>query len=162
MSEITIRPATLDDIPDLVRLRRLMFESMGYDDAELLDTADQAAHAYFFQAIPAGEFHGWLAVTSGGKPVATGGVVIDHHPPGPNNLSGQSGYIMNMSTVPAYRRRGIARQIMLAMLTWLHERAISKVILHPSDMGKPLYESLGFVESSEMRYRPQQKEPETQ
>jgi hypothetical protein len=60
---ITIRQATADDIPNLVRLRRLMFESMGVDDPVQLEAADQAAMAYFVDAIPQKEFYGWLAVT---------------------------------------------------------------------------------------------------
>ena len=42
---VTIRQATLNDVPDLVQLRRVMFESMGINEPELLDAADQAATA---------------------------------------------------------------------------------------------------------------------
>jgi ribosomal protein S18 acetylase RimI-like enzyme len=161
LEQITIRPATLADIPDLVRLRRLMFESMGYDDAERLDAADEAARTYFYESIPTGAFYGWLAVTPDGKPVSSGGAVIDRHPPGPSNLSGQSGYIMNMSTVPAYRRRGLARRMMRTILVWLQDRGIEKITLHASDMGRPLYEQVGFVDSNEMRYVPRTQEPGT-
>jgi ribosomal protein S18 acetylase RimI-like enzyme len=161
LDEITIRRATLADIPDLVRLRRLMFESMGYDDPERLEAADEAARTYFCESIPAGEFYGWLAFTPQGVAVSTGGVVIDRHPPGPNNLSGQIGYIMNMSTVPAYRRRGLARRILETMLAWLQEQGVQRITLHASDMGRSLYQRLGFVESNLMQYRPQTKEPGT-
>ena len=43
---ITIRQADIDDVPDLVRLRRTMFESMGYHDPEQLAAVDEAATAY--------------------------------------------------------------------------------------------------------------------
>ena len=148
---LTIRPATVDDIPDLVRLRRTMFESMGYSDLAQLDAADQAAAAYLQTAMPRGEFYGWLAVDAGGQAVGSGGAVIDRHPPGPGNLSGQSGYIMNLSTMPAYRRQGIARRMMWTILQWLSDRHIHKVTLHATEMGRPLYKQLGFVESNEMR-----------
>jgi len=151
VDEIAIRQATVADIADLVRLRRMMFEAMGFDDPAQLDIADTATAAYFAAAIPAGEFHGWLAVTSTGEAVSSGGVVFDQHPPGPGNLSGRGGYIMNVVTVPRYRRRGVARRIMQAMLTWLAERGIEHVSLHTTEMGKPLYEELGFVDSNEMR-----------
>jgi len=98
--EITIRQAAVADIADLVRLRRMMFEAMGYSDPAQLDTSDAAAAAYFASAIPAGEFHGWLAVTPAGEAVSSGSVVFDQHPPGPGNLSGQVGYIMNVVTYP--------------------------------------------------------------
>ena len=149
--EITIRRASVADVPNLVRLRRTMFEAMGCDDPARLDGADAAAAAYFAEAIPAGKFHGWLAVTSTGVAVSSGGVVIDQHPPGPSNPSGQIGYIMNIVTVPRYRRRGIARRIMQAMLKWLAEQGIQRVTLHATEIGQPLYEELGFVASNEMR-----------
>jgi GNAT superfamily N-acetyltransferase len=148
--EITIRPATVDDIPDLVRLRRTMFESMGYNDPVQLAAADEAAAAYLTGAIPKEEFFGWLAVIPTGQAVGSGGAVVDRHPPGPGNLSGQSGYVMNISTMPGYRRRGIARQMMQTILEWLEAQGIHKITLHATEAGRPLYEQLGFVESNEM------------
>ena len=152
--EVTIRQTTVAGVPDLVRLRRLMFEAMGFDDPAQLDVADAAAAAYFAEAIPAGRFYGWLAITSAGVAVGSGGVVVDqHHPPGPSNLSGQIGYIMNVVTAPRYRRQGIARRIMQVILKWLAEQGIQRVTLHTTEMGRPLYEEVGFVDSNEMRLR---------
>ncbi len=153
VNEITVRQATVADVPDLVRLRRMMFEAMGRDDQAQLDGADAAAAAYFAAAIPAGRFHGWLAVTFTGVAVGSGGVVIDQHPPGPGNLSGRIGYVMDMVTVPGYRRQGIARRVMQVMLEWLAEQSIHWVALHATEVGRPLYKGLGFVDSNEMRLR---------
>lgn len=153
MSNITIRQATLADVPDLVRLRRLMFEWMGFDDAAQLEKADAAAAAYFTQAIPAGEFYGWLAVTLAGKAVGSGGALFDHHPPGPTNPSGKIGYIMNLSVVPGRRRQGIARRLMQTMLAWMAEQNVHHITLHATEMGRPLYEELGFVDNNEMKLK---------
>jgi GNAT superfamily N-acetyltransferase len=148
---VTIRQATVDDIPDLVRLRRVMFEAMGFDDPARLDAGDAAAANYFTQAIPSGEFRGWLAVTPAGEAVSTSGLVIDQHPPGPGNLSGKTGYIMNVVTHPAYRRRGLARRLVQVALAWLDEQGIQRAELHATDMGRPLYEALGFAAHTGMR-----------
>jgi ribosomal protein S18 acetylase RimI-like enzyme len=151
--QVTIRPATLEDVPELVRLRRMMFESMGCEDQARLDRADVWAESYFQTAIPAGTFHGWLATTSTDEVVGSGGVVIDQHPPGPSNRSGQVGYVMNVVTIPRYRRRGIARRMMETLLNWLAEQGIEMVSLHTSEAGRPLYRQLGFVDSNEMVLR---------
>jgi GNAT superfamily N-acetyltransferase len=151
-ASIKVRQATLADLADLVRLRRLMFESMGFAP-EQLAPADEAVADYFTQAIPAGQFYGWLALTDEGVAVGSGGVVVDQHPPGPNNLSGRVGYIMNLSTVPAYRRQGIARRIMQTMLAWLTGQDIQLAALHATDVGRPLYQELGFQPSNEMRLK---------
>jgi GNAT superfamily N-acetyltransferase len=148
---ISIRPATLDDVADLIRLRRAMFESMGIEDPAQLDAGDEAAAAYFCRAIPTGEFHAWLAVTPNGKAVASSGVVIDQHPPGPRNLSGQTGYIMSVVTAPDYRRMGIGREVTQVALAWLDKQGVTRAELHATDMGRPLYEDLGFADSHGMR-----------
>jgi GNAT superfamily N-acetyltransferase len=150
---ITIQRATSTDIPDLVRLRRMMFEAMGFEDAARLAAADAAAAAYFAKEIPARRFHGWLAVTPTGLAVGSGGVVIDRHPPGPGNLSGKVGYVMNLVTDSRYRRQGIARSIMQSMLNWLAQQGVQWVTLHATEVGRPLYEELGFESSNEMRLR---------
>ncbi len=126
---------------------------MGFDDPAQLDAADAATAAYFAETIPVGEFYGWLAVTSANEAVGSGGAVIDQHPPGPSNLSGQIGHVMSLATVPHYRRRGIGRRIMQAMLKWLAEQGIQRVALHATGMGRPLYEELGFVDGNEMQLR---------
>jgi ribosomal protein S18 acetylase RimI-like enzyme len=149
--EITIRPATLDDIEDLVRLRRLMFESMGYREQAQLDANDSAVRAYLQESLLTGAFHGWLAVTPGGKAVGSSGAVVDRHPPGPNNPTGRVGYIMNIVTAPAYRRQGIARRMMETILSWMAENDVRHVSLHATEMGRPMYRSLGFVDTNEMR-----------
>ncbi len=149
--QITIRPATSDDIPDLLCLRRLMFESMGYDDPAQLDASDAACRDYLVRALPTGEFHGWVALTADGEAVASGGAVIDRHPPGPSNFTGEIGYIMNIVTVPAHRRRGLARRMMNTIIDWLSARGIRRIALHATERGRPLYHELGFADSNEMR-----------
>jgi GNAT superfamily N-acetyltransferase len=129
----------------------MMFEGMGMDDTDNLDTLDAATGAYFAEAVPNGSFHAWLAVTSTGLAIGAGGVVIDQHPPSPGNLSGQVGTIMNLVTDPRHRRQGIARRIMEVIIEWLEEQGIQWASLHATDMGQPLYEELGFVDSNEMR-----------
>jgi GNAT superfamily N-acetyltransferase len=141
---IAIRQATVADVNNLVRLRRVMCEGMGWDDPAKLDVLEQAASAYFAQAIPAGDFCSWLAVTPTGEAVGAGGVIIDRHIPTPANPSGKVGYILNVATVPSYRRQGIARRILQMILAWLREQGIQWASLHTSDVGRPLYESLGF------------------
>ncbi len=151
VNDVVVRRATLADVPDLVRLRRMMFEWMGCDDPVQLDDADAACAAYFATAIPANEFCGWLAVTATGEAVGSGGVVIDQHPPVPGNTSGRIGYVMNISVVPAYRRRGIARRIVQTAIEWMEDQGIHYITLHTTEMGRPLYEELGFVPNNEMK-----------
>lgn len=50
--------------------------------------------------------------------------------------------------LPEYRGRGIARQLMQHALRYLDDRGVRCVKLDATDMGKPLYEQLGFVDEA--------------
>lgn len=51
-------------------------------------------------------------------------------------------------TLPEYRKRGFGRMLMLHALEFEKSRGIARVGLDATDMGYPLYESLGFVTES--------------
>ena len=61
--------------------------------------------------------------------------------------------ILNVYTELEFRKRGIARQIMLTILAWLKQRGLRTVNLHASAEGRRLYEKLGFEATNEMRLR---------
>ena len=63
---------------------------------------------------------------------------------------GAQALILNVYCEPEHRRRGLARELMAAMLEWCKRERIAKVVLHASQDGRPLYESLGFVPTNEM------------
>ena len=147
---ITVRRATVEDIPAILRLRRLMFESMGFNNTAQLDAADSACAAYFARAIRLDEYCGWVAVDHESKVVACGGLVVNRHPPGPGNLEGRYAYIMNMVTDPAYRRRGLARLILAEIMAWVRSKRIAVASLHATDMGRALYKGFGFRPGNEM------------
>jgi GNAT superfamily N-acetyltransferase len=64
---------------------------------------------------------------------------------------GVEGLIVNVYTEPDWRRRGIAALLMRHVLDYTREHRIGRVLLHASDDGRPLYESLGFVPTNEMK-----------
>jgi GNAT superfamily N-acetyltransferase len=49
-------------------------------------------------------------------------------------------------TLPEFRGRGLARGLMEHCLRWLEGRGVRQVKLDATDMGRPLYEKLGFRE----------------
>ena len=59
--------------------------------------------------------------------------------------------ILNMYVEREYRRRGIARALMLKMISWCRENRFTSVGLHASEEGRSLYEQLGFKSTNEMR-----------
>ena len=52
-----------------------------------------------------------------------------------------------------FRKRGIARQVMVQILDWIKGRGFHGVNLHASAEGRSLYEKLGFEPTNEMRLK---------
>ena len=147
---IIIREGTVADIPEIARQRRSMCEDMNYTDADALSTMVTVTANYLKKAIAEGSFRSWLACDNG-RVVAGGAVVISAWPAHAYDLECRRATILNVYTEPEYRRRGIARQIMETMIAWCQQERFARVSLHASEHGRPLYESLGFEDSNEMR-----------
>jgi GNAT superfamily N-acetyltransferase len=147
---VTIREGTVADIPEIARQRRRMCEDMDYTDDCALSTMTALNADYLKKAIPEGSFRSWLACDDG-RVVAGGAVVISPWPSHAYDLDCRRAMILNVYTEPQYRRRGIARQIMETIIAWCKQEGFARVTLHASEHGRHLYESLGFVDSNEMR-----------
>ncbi len=150
MNLITIREGTVVDIPEISRQRRRMCEDMHYTDAQALSAMVDVTIGYLKKAIPEGSFRSWLACDDA-RIVAGGAVVISPWPSHAYDLECRRATILNVYTEPEYRRRGIARQIMQTIIAWCKQEGFARVSLHASEDGRHLYESLGFVDSNEMR-----------
>ena len=145
----TLRNANVGDIDVLVYHRYAMWRDMRLS-ASVLEAVETPARAYFTAALPTGGYVGWLAEADG-KVVGGGGVVISAWPGLAGSTLPNRAMILNMFVEPDYRRRGIARALMLAMIEWCKAQGFSSVGLHASEEGRPLYESLRFQPTNEMR-----------
>ena len=58
--------------------------------------------------------------------------------------SGRRAHLMNVYTAPGYRRQGIARQLVTALMDEAKQRGVTEISLDATEAGRPLYESLGF------------------
>jgi len=151
LQEIVIREAQPEDIAEIVLHRRRMYEDMGERDATALDAMQVSTAAFLETAIPAGLFRGWLAETRAGRVVAGGGIMIVPWLSRPSDPEPRRAWILNVYTSPEYRRLGIARRLMQTMIAWCRRAGFQSVALHASADGRPLYESLGFKPTEEMK-----------
>ena len=152
-SNISFRPATGWDCEVILHHRRCMFRDMGKGTADELDRMIEATRPWLKQALTDGSYRGWLAQAPNGQVVAGGGVLISTWPARPEDLNTRRALIINVYTEQEVRRQGLARRLMLLMIQWLKEQGFSSVVLHASDEGRPLYESMGFLPTNEMRLR---------
>jgi GNAT superfamily N-acetyltransferase len=148
---ITIRAATLADIPILRRHRRLMWWDMGRRDETALDLMESAAHEYFAVALRDGSYRGFLAVDAHQEVIGGGGIVISDWPGVLGQRQPKRAMILNLYVERQHRRRGIAYELMKEMIAWCQTNGFLGVSLRASDEGRPLYERLGFRPTNEMR-----------
>jgi GNAT superfamily N-acetyltransferase len=160
MTHYHIRTCTLDDAAIVARHRVEMFREMGEvpTDAlarELLDKSTAALAA----ALADGTYVGWLAVRDHGKVIAGAGVHIKPQLPrmshdGARVEVAPVPLVVNVYTERDCRGQGIARALMRAAMKWASTVGSDRVVLHASDAGRPLYVSLGFNPTNEMRWFP--------
>lgn len=143
------------DLDELIRLRAVMFASMDIDPRT--EVWDGAARRLLADGFGDATAHAVVAdhPDGGGRLVACGVATVERRLPSPNNPTGRHGYIASMVTDPGFRRRGLARQIMEALLDWLEGQGVTSSSLHATEQGAPLYRSLGFREphTPELRRR---------
>jgi GNAT superfamily N-acetyltransferase len=147
----TIRRAATADLEILVEHRRAMFKDMGYNDDAALDSMSAKFKVWLLQQMNAGDYYAWLVSAADGSVAAGAGLWLMDWPPHIVGKAAQRGNILNVYTAERFRRRGLARVLMEAVLQWCRDNGVDTVILHASPAGKSLYESMGFGATNEMR-----------
>ena len=151
MNKMSIRSATPADLAILIRHRRMMWWDMGRRDETALSLMEAAARQYFQAAVADGSYRGFLAVNEEEEVIGGGGIVISPWPGVLGQLSASRAMILNLYVEAEFRRRGVARKLLAAMIAWCRGNGFANISLHASDAGRPLYEQLGFRPTNEMR-----------
>jgi GNAT superfamily N-acetyltransferase len=152
---IEARRAAPSDADEIMRLRGVMVGSMG--DGRPLTGDWQRTGAEVVRRLLAGPDAAVAAFVvdrphSAGLAACVVGQV-DQRLPGPRDPTGLRGYVYNVATDEAYRRRGYSRACMRALLDWFDGRGVHTVDLRASADGEPLYASLGFVRTRDPAMR---------
>jgi GNAT superfamily N-acetyltransferase len=151
MEEIIYRQADKADVPSLIELRAAFLAEVS-TTGPAAPAVLEALSRYFTAAIPSGDFIAFLA-ESGGRVIATSGLVYHRYPPSARNLAGLDAYVMNMYTLPAWRGRGIATNLLRELVAVARRSNCSRVRLHALPKALPIYSRLGFVPAeSEMEF----------
>jgi GNAT superfamily N-acetyltransferase len=151
MPGMQTRLATIDDIPELVRLRQVMIESVrGESD----DSWQDACAAILERSLRDVSMVAVVVDQPEGPGLAACGVaVVAQRLPGPGCTDGRYGYIQSMCTDGRHRRQGLARLVFEGLMRWYAEAGVTRVDLHASRMGEPLYRQLGFTDPTEPELR---------
>ncbi len=158
MSQYNIRPCTTDDAATIARHRVEMFRAMGDVPTNELarELLEQSTRA-LADALADGSYSGWFAVSPDGKVLGGAGAHVKPQLPRISHdhsrvVTGPVPLVVNVYTEPEFRGLGIARALMRTVMQWSASVGSDRVVLHASRAGRPLYDSLGFHATNEMRW----------
>ena len=157
-SNLDIRRATVDDAAIIARHRVAMFSDMGIVPTtalagRLLETSTSVLRAELGKE----SYVGWLALDGTAQVIAGAGIYFMPQLPRISEdrtdvVSSSMPVVQNVYTEPAWRKRGVARALMLKVMQWADEHNLDRLVLHASEEGRPLYVSLGFSATREMSW----------
>ena len=147
---MTYQKLTEDKIDIFVQMRINQLREEGA--TEDIDLAP-ALKDYYARHMADGTFVSWIAL-DGDRIVGTSGMSFVEKPPYFGCPSGRIGLLSSMFTDPAYRRKGIARELLSRVIEEARADGCGTVQITASDMGVLLYTSFGFVKNSNfMQYK---------
>lgn len=150
---LTYQLANLTDLEILVESRvEFLTGHWGNQPEESEAALRSELQSYFESAIPAKRYLCWI-VRDGEQWVAVGGMSVEQRPGSFRARQGTIGYVMNIYTKPAYRRRGIATELMRMIEAFAIENGMNFLELTATEAGAPVYEKVGFNRHSEPVYR---------
>ena len=137
------RIGTAQDIPVMCRIRKQQLIDEGIQPEINIDKELQR---FFEKKTADGSLVEWL-LEDNGKIVATAAILFIEFPPTYTNQAGVKGYITNMYTDPDYRGKGIASAMLDKLSDEAKKRGVTRLWLHASRLGKPVYRRFGFAET---------------
>lgn len=140
------RIATKEDIDILMSIRLEMLRKVNElsDDFVFSDELIANSRRYFLE----GNQTTSIALKNG-KAVACASMSYIEMMPTFSHPTGNRAHLMNVYTNTDYRRRGVARRLVQILIDEAKGKGVTEISLDATDLGRPLYETLGFCASDE-------------
>ncbi len=135
---------------DLVCLHReRMFREAGWPE-KVLNAMALPFRQWLAPRLNDGGYIGWVAETDGAA-IAGLGMIFIEWPPHPSHpAQDRRGYILNLFVERQHRRAGLASRLMDMAMAEARRRGMVFIVLHATELGRPLYEKLGWKPTTEM------------
>ena len=144
-----IRNIHPDDLNLICRHRESMFREAGRDESALAAMTPNFRD-WLAPRLLNGSYFGFLAIEDNVVTAGIGLMEIDWPPHPTHPQENKRGYVLNVYVEPLYRRRGIAGRLMKMADAEFKKRGLTYAILHATNMGRGLYENIGWSSTTEM------------
>lgn len=153
MENITCHKAGYKDLQILIDNRiAFALELAGAQTEEAIKSLGEGLKAYFTETLKTNASV-WYIAKTGNTVAGIGGLVFRLHPGNFKTPSGRSGYIINMYTVPAFRKKGVCSCILNALTDEARRSDVNFFELHATKSGEFAYIKNGFIIHNEPTYR---------
>lgn len=137
----------IKDLPTLMQWRIEVIEHVfGIAPDEALIEANRH---YYASSLPKGGHYAYVAETDG-KEAGCGAICISEELPSPDNPGGRCAYLMNIYVRETFRNHGLAHHIVKKLIEKARALDCGKIYLETTDLGRPVYTSLGFRDMPDM------------
>ena len=142
-ADLTYHLATANDAELLAKYRCLFLCELAGGSPSNKKELEAALVTYFRQAIASGSYISYLAKLNN-EIAGLGGLVFREQPGNFKNPSGKTAYILNMYTLPPFRRMGICNGILERLVENAKSRGVQYFELNATAEGRAIYKSFGF------------------
>lgn len=142
-----IYKSTIDDKENFIKLRVSLFKELEeIDESTEIEELIKETGNYYTSHIDKDLFCWFAKIDDNIAAVAS--MCIFCRIPYFQNPIGLEGYILNVYTLPKYRRKGIASSLINEIITFSKKSSLKKLWLNSSEAGKAIYKSFGFKENN--------------
>lgn len=141
---------TLRNITDIEALMKWRIEVIEHVFATAPDSSlIEANRDYYLRNVPNGSHYAYVAETDGVE-AGCGAICVSEELPSPDNPSGRCAYLMNIYVRQQFRNHGLAHHIVNRLIDKARSLNCGKIYLETTDLGRPVYTSLGFHDMPDM------------
>jgi GNAT superfamily N-acetyltransferase len=146
---ITYREISIDDYPAAIELRAAMVRELSLYEPDSTHPGWRDRYQTFYRSRADRGDAALFFAENQGSAIGMSAVYMASTHRTEIFLQRQA-YVSNVYVRPAWRRRGIARRLTGLTIEWARMKKCQIIRLRPSDVGRPVYEALGFKQSEEM------------
>lgn len=132
---------------EFCKLRMKLFFELGEINLSTdIDSLEKATKDYYLLYIDR-DLICW-GIKNESKIAATASLCLFSRIPYEENKTGSEGYILNIYTLPEYRKKGFAKSLINEIIKYAEDNNIKRLWLDSSKEGRPVYLKKGFEEKN--------------
>ncbi|MCH3963676.1 MAG: GNAT family N-acetyltransferase [Clostridium sp.] len=152
MPEIVIKKAAQKDIPLIFQLRELLFKESGFKDDFYIENVKEKTIDFYKNQYNENKMQHFIGYNSEGKVIGVAGSLIKNDFPYFLFKPGFYGWIVDVYTLPKFRKNGMASRLLDLNIQWIKSRGACEIqLLAFSKEAIKVYRDFGFKDVNVMK-----------